>query len=236
MIKKLGLLLVFVVLLSACAPLAVAPKENILPSMPVNDLEGGRLERSHVFPEENLRITTEYASGYSTNRWRVTDSKILNIRLKMESLEEKTGGSTEVVTVLVEHMHADIALKACCVGNSATLDGWTVDTMDDSIHGGSQPGFVVTKDHPYEEAFAIEGFSETLIEGWGYFTDAWGWETVNQRRLDEDRLVNTGGIYAQKFQVIFDVLIKIPDDGYYKKIIVDEFLVPVAGGEKWAEK
>lgn len=78
------------------------------------------------------------------------------------------------------------------------IPGWSCyqDSMDDSIHGGEQPGFLTTRDHPYEEVFAIEGYSQTLISGWGYACDGYGWADVDERRLTEGNL-KRGGVYGE---------------------------------------
>lgn len=219
------LVAVAVALALGCSP-EPAPVEKHLDVLR-NDLDGGRLQIIHDLEGEDFKFITSYDTDYDTARWRVTDSKTLHMRAWVEPL---VGG--EDMEVLVEHVHIDLALKS----KYAMLDGWSLDSMDDRLHVGSQPGFLITSKWFYENVFAIEGFSQTLIEGWGYWTDAYGYSRVGEYRLTEDNLVKKGGVYANKFQVVYDLLIRYPGEKFYHtRSVIDEFLVPVAGGKQVLE-
>jgi len=108
------------------------------------------------------------------------------------------------------------------------LDGLSQDSMDDSYHGTSQDGFFVNDKYQYQNKFAIEGFSKDLIEGWSFACGSYGAGSISQTRLTEKNLVAHGNVYANKMQVVYDILIKYADEDYYHVVsVLDEFLIPV---------
>lgn len=51
---------------------------------------------------------------------------------------------------------------------------------------------------------------------------------ITQRRLTENNLVHEGNVYANKMQVVYDVLIKYEGEEYYHvESVLDEFLIPI---------
>lgn len=210
-------LLIIISLLAGCAERA--PVARDLPVLN-NDLNEGQLTREHTIAGENFTFKTSYFTDYDTRRWRVTDSKTLRMTARIADVNEQGKG----VEVLIEHVHIDISIKS----KYALMDGWPQDSMDDSLHTGSQPGFWINEKYPYENVFAIEGFSENLLSGWGLFTSDLGYATIKDKRLTEDNLVSSGGVYGNKVQVIYDLLIKYPGESFYHtRSIIDEFLIPV---------
>lgn len=212
-LSVITLLIGISILLSGCVGDELAPIAN-LPILN-NDLENGKI----TFEKEidDFIFITEYSTSYDTSTWRITDSKYLIMNAKIKNLPENT-------TILVEHVHVDICLKSV----KAQLDGWTQDSMDDKLHTGSQLGFWITDEYSYENIFAIEGFSQTLISGWGFFLGGYGSLTTEEKRLTEKNLVDKGGVYGNKIQIVYDLLIKYPNDQYFHtKSVIDEFLVPV---------
>lgn len=208
-----------IVLLSACDVQSQPLPEKEF-SVLRNDLENGELVIDHQV--EDFKFITKYFTSYDTGHWRITDSKSLNMQAWIDEYPED-------LTVLVEHVHIDISLKS----SELSLDGWSQDSMDDSVHGGLQPGFWVTKDYPYENVFAVEGFTETLIQGWMFFINGLGYGEIDENRLTEDNIVGEnygeGGVYANKVQVVYDLLIKNSgEDLFHTRSIIDEFLIPVS--------
>lgn len=204
-------LILLTIILTGCE-VETAPVATNLPVLN-NDIQDGTLVRQ--FQVDNVSMEALYSTTYDTKHWRITDSKNLNIQLTVQGKSDKT--------ILLEHMHVDIGLKS----KYASLDGWSQDSMDDSIHGGLQPGFLITPTAPYNEVFAIEGFSQMLISGWSYFSNGTGYGTITEQRLTEDHLVQLGGVYGNKVQVVFDFAIKSPGDEYWHtSSVINEFLVP----------
>lgn len=212
--KRMGLIVaLFLVIFSTLFVVGCRP-ELPLSDLPTlnNDLANGKLTIDKVVPGEDFSFVREYSTSYDAKSWRITDSKNLMMRAWVR-------GAPRGMIVLVEHMHSDVSLKSRYEG----LDGWPQDSMDDSVHGGDQPGFWVTESYPYENVFAIEGFSQSLIEGWGY----WGTGYIGSYRLTETNVVQYGKVYGNKIQVVYDLLIKRADEQYFHtRSVIDEFLVP----------
>lgn len=130
----------------------------------------------------------------------------------------------EGATVLIEHVHIDMSLKS----TNPQLDGLSQDNMDDSYHGTSQDGFYISEKYEYQNKFAVEGFSKDLIDGWMFAVGSYGAGSISQERLTERTLVEYGDVYANKMQVVYDILVKYEGEEYYHVVsILDEFLIPV---------
>lgn len=170
-----------------------------------------QLEFEHEF--EGIKLKTKYSAGdYDIGKWLITDSKSLSLNMFVEEM-------TDTSEILIEHVHADVALAS----SLACLNGMPQDSMDDSYHGYSQDGIAINKQYPYQEIFAIEGYSQTLISGWQYVT---GGGYISEKRLTERNLVEYGGTYGNKIQVIYNLNIKHKDEKYFHtKTIKDEFYV-----------
>jgi hypothetical protein len=185
-------------------------------ALPVLDtLSGNTLTLSHDI--ENFKIKTVYDIGnYSFNKWRITDSKNIKMTANIESLEDGE-------EVLIEHVHADISIKSV----APQLDGTQQDSMDDTYHGVNQDGFLITTKYPYEDIFAIQGFSKDLIEGWSSYSNGIGNGEISSRRLTEKNLISQG-TYGNKLQVVYNFLVKHKGEGkYHTKSIIDEVLIPI---------
>lgn len=201
------------ILLTGCFPEEQVPREVSLPKLDV--LQGNVLELTHYV--EDFKFKTTYdVEDYRFDRWRITDSKNIRMKAIIEELEEGT-------EVLIEHVHIDISLKS----TSPQLDGLTQDSMDDKYHGFSQDGFLITEEYPYENIFAIEGFSKDIMEGWSFYCGTYGHGSVSSSRLSEEALIRNG-TYANKLTVVYDLLIKDKDeDKYHTRCVVDEILIPL---------
>ncbi len=215
--KRIALLILTTIftalLLVGCGEVETVPVERNLDRL--NPLSGNVLTKEHQV--EDFNFTTTYNTGsYNLSRWRITDSKVVNMKAKAEDVPEGT-------VVLVEHVHIDMGLKS----TDPQLDGLLQDSMDNTYHGSSQDGFWICK-YPYENNFVIVGFSKDLIDGWIFVCGEYGGGTINQKRLTERNLVQYGNVYANKMQVVYDLLVKNEGEELFHKVsIVDEFLIPV---------
>ncbi|WP_434291966.1 hypothetical protein [Clostridium botulinum] len=180
----------------------------------LNTLNGNTLQLVHDI--EGFKFKSNYNTGkYTLNNWRITDSK----NIKMQTWITDVPNGTEV---LIEHVHIDISLKSC----SPQLDGFKQDSMDDSYHGYSQDGFLISNKYPYENTFAIDGFSKDIIDGWNFYCGDYGNGHLSSERLTEKNLIKNG-TYANKLTVVYDLLIKNKgEQKYHTKSIVDEILIP----------
>ena len=207
------LLVLFTLVLMGCGAETV-PKEKSLEVL--SPLKGNTLEKTHKI--EDFEFITTYNTGkYDLSRWRITDSKVINMTAQVSNLPAGA-------TVLIEHVHVDMSLKS----TNPQLDGLSQDFMDDSYHGSSQDGFFINNKYPYQNKFAVEGFSKDLINGWMFACDSYGAGDISQKRLTEENLVASGKVYANKMQVVYDVLVKYADEDFYHVVsVLDEFLIPV---------
>lgn len=183
----------------------------------LNTLDGSTLEKTHEI--EDLKFITTYDTGdYDLSRWRITDSKTINMTAKVTNVPKGA-------TILIEHVHIDMSLKS----TNPQLDGLSQDSMDDSYHGTSQDGFWINEKYPYQNKFAIEGFSKDLIDGWIFVCGSYGYGSISQERLTEKNLTTYGKVYANKMQVVYDILIKYPKEDFYHVVsVLDEFLIPIS--------
>ena len=207
------LLVLFTLVLMGCGAETV-PKEKSLEVL--SPLKGSTLEKTHKI--EDFEFITTYNTGkYDLSRWRITDSKVINMTAQVSNLPAGA-------TVLIEHVHVDMSLKS----TNPQLDGLSQDFMDDSYHGSSQDGFFINNKYPYQNKFAVEGFSKDLINGWMFACDSYGAGDISQKRLTEENLVASGKVYANKMQGVYDVLVKYADEDFYHVVsVLDEFLIPV---------
>lgn len=205
--------------ITGCEPVEEVPEDKKLEKL--ETLSGNSLEKTHDI--DGMKLTTTYNTGdYNLKRWRITDSKAINMTAKLSNIPEGA-------TVLIEHVHIDMSLKS----KDPQLDGLAQDSMDDSYHGKSQDGFFINEKYEYENTFAIEGFSKELMDGWMFITGSFGAESVSNERLTEDNLIRYGKVYANKMQVIYDVLVKYEGEEFYHvESITDEFLIPVKNEDK----
>lgn len=210
----LVLVVVLAFSLTGCMDLETVPEEKNLEVL--NTLNGSTLKKTHEI--EGLEFITTYDTGdYDLSRWRITDSKVINMTAEVTNVPEGA-------TVLIEHVHIDMSLKS----TNPQLDGLSQDDMDDSYHGTSQDGFFISDKYQYQNKFAVEGFSKDLIDGWMFACDSYGTGSITQERLTEKNLVQYGKVYANKMQVVYDVLVKYADEDFYHVVsVLDEFLIPV---------
>ena len=208
----MGVLLAFS--LTGCVEEETVPEEKNLEVL--NALKGSTLEKTHEI--EGFEFITTYNTGdYDLSRWRITDSKVINMTAEVTNVPEGA-------TILVEHVHIDMSLKS----TNPQLDGLSQDYMDDSYHGTSQDGFFISDKYQYQNKFAVEGFSKDLIDGWTFVCGSYGAGSITQERLTEKNLVQYGNVYANKMQVVYDILVKYEGEGFYHVVsVLDEFLIPV---------
>ena len=219
--RYLALILVVVLAfsLTGCMNVETVPEEKNLEVL--NTLKGSTLEKTHEI--EGLEFITTYNTGdYDLSRWRITDSKVINMTAEVINVPEGA-------TVLIEHVHIDMSLKS----TDPQLDGLSQDNMDDSYHGISQDVFFISDKYQYQNKFAVEGFSKDLIDGWTFVCGSYGSGSITEERLTEKNLVKYGNVYANKMQVVYDVLVKYADEDFYHVVsVLDEFLIPVEYEDK----
>ncbi len=184
-----------------------------------NDLDGGNFAINTTLDSGTsapIELRMVYSTDYNIDSWRITDSKTLKIRVELVR-------APETVQVFVEHMHADVNIQA----TQAEIDGLKQDSMDDYLHSGDQPGFLITREFPYEEEFSVDGYSETLIDGWIFQNGQYGRGEIEQERLTECNLRELGARYNQ-FTLVYDITIGTADTGYHKRVVTNQLRVPIS--------
>ena len=208
--------------LTGCSPKELAPKEeyDIINQTQENSdglLKAGLIQTLDV-PGESFKLITEYSCDSATKRsWRVTSDKFLYLKVYTKDLPADT-------KVYIDNIHIDTSIKS----KYATMDGIIQDTMDDRIHNTEMIGFPVGNDICYYGVDAIEGSNQDFIQG--TFSGINGYETgeIEQKRYTESDYIKYG-VYASKFQIVYDLLIQTPKDSTPRNVSINtDFLVPVS--------
>jgi hypothetical protein len=206
--NKLLLFLMFFMILSMCTvPFIVQADDTYL---------GEGLTIRHMFENDSIVIDTFYKTDYQSGYWKITDNKNVEISLRVIYQQNDT-------VILVEHMHADVLIFA---NNSQPINGITQDSMDDSFHG-DQGGFFVSTNYTYNCVFAVEGFSQFLINSWTFMYGAYGYYggTMHSQRLTEDSLISLG-VQGSEIMVVFDLLVKNGNETlFHTYSFMDDFVV-----------
>lgn len=193
-----------------------------------SDYETGQTQIIDIVPVpgETFSIKCTYDTGdYALEDWRVTANKTINMTVN-------TIGLPDDYTVHMEHMHADIVLKA----TEPQLDGITQDSMDDSDHRIPSKGFPINDKIAYNNIFAIEGYTNFFYQMWGYACGNYGSVSSSYQKMTEGNIRNAG-TYAEKLIVIYDLVITTPEceDGYVVSV-KSEVLIPLVSEIKTVTK
>lgn len=216
--KRFVLLMVFFIsFITACGE----SKERVpISKFDTMKVSSGETKLEQILDVEgfDFKLLCTYDTGnYTLNEWRITDSKILSMTVKTIDLPEDWD-------VIIEHVHCDINIKSTL----DQIDGMPQDSMDASYHGSSQDGFPIDNNTFYNNKFAIEGYSKTLIDGWAFIVGSYGSADVTEKRLTEKNLIKQGKAYAQKMSIIYSLGIKKPGNDKYQVVAVEsEFLIPL---------
>lgn len=190
----------------------IIPIDNKLVRM--EPLKGSTITFDHQVGGQT--ITTAYDLGeYRMEDWRITDSKSIHMEV---TVKEGDPG----VELLVEHVHADVAIKS----TDPQLNGMTQDSMDNAYHGTSQDGFFINNTYSYSNIFAVEGFSKDIIDGWGFYCGDYGASGISSKRLTEKTLLEAGS-YGSQLSVVYNFLVKNPGDTkYHVESVEDRIIIP----------
>lgn len=168
-------------------------------------------------PGEDFKLITEYSCDNTSKReWRITSDKFLYLQVYTEGLPLDT-------EVYIDNVHIDTSIKS----KYAVVDGIMQDTMDDHVHSSQLIGFPISDSISYYGINAIEGCNQEFIQATGYGCNGYYSSSVTtQRRTENDYLEL--GVYANKIQIVYDLLVKGPNDKDFSNVSVStDFLVPV---------
>jgi hypothetical protein len=216
--------------LTGCSGKELAPVENydVVGEHQVEDnglLSRGLIQTLDV-QGESFKLKTEYSCDSETQRaWRVTSDKFLYLKIYTENLPED-------YEVYIDNIHIDTSIKS----KYASVDGILQDTMDDRIHNAQMIGFPIGNDICYYGVNAIEGCNNEFIQGTFYGYSGYSTGTVTQERYTEADYKDLG-VYANKVQIVYDLLVKGSADTDYRNISVStDFIVPISDYEIEYEK
>ena len=185
------------------------------------------LQQTLEVPGEKFKLITEYTcDNVSKREWRITSDKFLYYSVKTSGLPEGT-------EVYIDNVHIDTSIKS----KYACMDGILQDSMDDHVHSSQLIGFPVSDTTLYYGVNAIEGCNETFIKGTYYgYSGYYSSGTVTQRRYTEKDYLSLG-VYANKVQIVYDLLIKGPNDkDFYNVSVATDFLVPITNAQNTIEE
>lgn len=183
----------------------------------VDDGFGAGLIQKLEVPGENFQLITEYSCDPTSERvWRVTSDKFLYLKVYTEGLSTDT-------QVYIDNIHIDTSIKS----KYAAFDGIIQDSMDDHVHSSQLIGFSISDNSEYFGTMAIEGMNETFIQGTAYGYNGYYNSTITEKRFTESNYI-TYGVWANKFQIVYDLLVKGPNDSDFRNISVStDFVVPI---------
>ena len=189
-----------------------------------SDIKNGLSQELKV-PGEDFTLNTYYNFDTASKReWRITSDKSLKIEVKTNKLPKDT-------QVWIDNVHIDTSIKS----KYASMDGILQDTMDDRIHNTLMYGFPISNDTTYYGIFAIEGCDKDFIQGSVYGFNGYTNGSVTEQRFTESDYLQKG-VYASKFQIVYDLLIKTPKDKDPRAVSVfTDFIVPVSSKVKYED-
>lgn len=149
---------------------------------------------------------------YDLNQWRIIDNKALKISAWTESAPSDWD-------IMIEHVHIDLFIT----NKYADVPTLLQDSMDDKYHGYKQDGFKISDDVVYENIFGIIGATPELQK-----TVDWeGKYSLELKDLREEHFAKED-YDSNTLQVVYDVMVKKPDNDYYETIAVyDKIIIPV---------
>ena len=205
--------------LTGCEP-EMAPSEDYdMVNMVNNDsnLDVGLTQVLDV-PGEEFKLVTDYSCDSTSKRtWRVTSDKFLYFNVHTEGLPADT-------KVYIDNVHIDTTVKS----EYAVVDGILQDTMDDRIHNSQMLGFPIGNDTYYYGVDAIEGSNDSFVQSTTYaYTSYYGKSEYKLKRYTESDYLELG-VYANKFQFVYDLLIQGPNDETPRCVSVNtDFIVNI---------
>lgn len=170
----------------------------------------------------NFKLVTEYyCDDESKRKWRITSDKFLYSKVYTEGLNDDT-------EVYIDNIHIDTSIKSKYVA----FDGIIQDTMDDHVHNAQMYGFPINNNTYYYGVNAIEGCNEQFIEGYVYGYQTYEQGSISSRRVTEGML-DDYEVYANKFSIVYDLLIKKPNEKEFSNVSVNtDFLVYTSNYEE----
>lgn len=208
--------------LVGCEGKEMAPEEeyDVVIQGDDNSFSKGLIQTLDV-PGHSFKLVTEYNCDSASKReWRITSDKFLYYSVK-------TSGLTAGTEVYIDNVHIDTSIKS----KYASVDGILQDSMDDHVHSSQLIGFPVSDTTLYYGVNAIEGCNQDFIKGTFYGYSGYSSGSIEEKRYTESDYAEMG-VYANKIQIVYDLLVKGPNDKDFSNISVStDFIVPITQSE-----
>ena len=160
--------------LTGCLGEETVPEEEKLEGI---ELLGDTLEKTYEI-DDGIKFVTSYDTGdYDLTKWRVTDSKVINVTAKVTNVPE--GAS-----VLIKHAHIYMCIKC----TNPECDGQVQGYMEDTYSGTSQDGYFVSEKYQYQNKFDVIEIEEDFINDLTY-----GNLYANKMKIDYKLLIKYSG-------------------------------------------
>lgn len=184
-----------------------------------NDIYNG-LTKTQILdvPGEDFKLIIDYNIDLREQRqWRITSDKLLYFTVYTEGLDPNS-------KLYIDNIHMDTSIKSI----RAAMDGIKQDTMDDKIHNSLMYGFPISDTIKLHGINAIEGANQDFISG--SFCGYKGFESGNiqEKRYTERDYLQTFGVYGNKIQAVYDLLLqKSPHEHPRNISVASELLILV---------
>ncbi len=180
-----------------------------IPAVP-NDLADNSVSHPLEVPGEAFGLTVDYWTSYDAAKWQTLQPKSVNLSVHLKP----TGDGSAAPEVLMGGFGAVATLTAAMPG----LDGLPIAESFD--HSASLPGYLITKDVPFDAVVPIEGYSTALLDRWRAL--------AGDQPLTEQGLVDAG-VNGNRLTFTYRVLVKNAGDrGYHLRVVQDTLTVPQA--------
>jgi len=215
----MGLMFVMAGTMSGCMKYEVAVQENYstISQTQVDNTISNGVENVLDVIGEDFKLVAQYKCG--DNVWLITSDKELYINVT-------TRGLPEGYTVYIVHIDTFI------LSDFAVFNGIKQDTMDDRIHNSMMVGFPISDTTSYVGINNIEGMNQEFIQATFHGYNGYVNNTVIEKRyLESD--YREWGVYGNKITVVYDLLVKGPNDQDFRNIsVIDKIVVEASPYEK----
>lgn len=220
-ISAMGLMFVLAGTMSGCMEHELAVQENystIRQNDYRNAISNG-VENVLDVAGEEFKLVTQYKC--SDNVWLITSDKELYMTVA-------TRGLPEGYTVYIDNIHIDTFI----LSDLAVFNGIKQDTMDDRIHNSMMMGFPISDTVKYVGINNIEGMNQEFIEGTVHGYSGYTSGAVTTKRYLESNY-RDWGVYGNKITVVYDLLVKGPNDRDFRNVsVIDKIVVEASPYEK----
>ena len=198
---------------TAAAPTTTAAASLIatgtVPSI-VNDLATNSAHHTLKVDGEQFSLNADYWTEYDAAAWQTLQPKKVNLSVHLVPAASTAGDPPEV---LIGSFSGITTLLAAMPG----LDGSPIAVSNQEPN--AIPGYLITENFPYDNALAIEGFSDALSARWAM--------VAGEQPLTEPGLV-AAGVYGNRITFSYRLLVKNTGDaGYHQRILQDTLTMTV---------